>query len=50
MTEQIALQILVEAINLAMTKGCYGVVENTNITNAITKLDELVNKPPDNKP
>jgi hypothetical protein len=40
-TEQ-ALQILKEALNIAIAKGCFGLVETTNIVKAI---DHLHNQP-----
>jgi hypothetical protein len=40
-TEQ-ALQILKEALNIAIAKGCFGLIETTNIVKAI---DHLENQP-----
>ena len=37
-TEQ-ALQILKEALNIAIAKGCFGLVETTNIVKAIEHLE-----------
>ena len=37
-TEQ-ALQILKEALNIAIAKGCFGLIETTNIVNALQHLD-----------
>lgn len=40
-TEQ-ALQILKEALNIAIAKGCFGLIETTNIVKAI---DHFENQP-----
>jgi hypothetical protein len=40
-TEQ-ALQILKEALHIAIAKGCYGLIETTNIVKAIEHFE---NKP-----
>ena len=40
-TEQ-ALQILAEALNIAIVKGCFGLIEATNIVKA---LEHLNNQP-----
>ena len=37
-TEQ-ALQILKEALHIAIAKGCFGLVETTNILKALEHLD-----------
>ena len=37
-TEQ-AIQILKEALNIAIAKGCFGLVETTNIVKAIEHLE-----------
>ena len=44
MTEQVALQVVVEALNMAMLKGCFGVIENSNITKSLDVLDKAINK------
>jgi hypothetical protein len=41
-TEQ-ALQILKEALNIAIAKGCFGLIETTNIVKAIDHLDNQPN-------
>jgi len=41
-TEQ-ALQILKEALNIAIAKGCFGLIETTNIVKAIEQLDNQPN-------
>jgi hypothetical protein len=41
-TEQ-ALQILKEALNIAIAKGCFGLIEVTNIVKAV----EFLNNQPD---
>jgi len=43
MTPQLAKQIISEALNIAMTKGCYGLVETTNIVLAV----QFINSQPD---
>ena len=47
MEENLAKQVIMEAIDLAFKKGCYGVVEATNIVNAIKflNLNELKDNP-----
>jgi hypothetical protein len=37
-TEQ-ALQILKEALHIAIAKGCYGLIETTNIVKALEHLE-----------
>lgn len=37
----VAKQILSEALNIAISKGCYGLVEVTNIVKALEKIDEI---------
>ena len=39
-TEQ-ALQILKEALHIAISKGCFGLIETTNIVKAIEHLENL---------
>jgi hypothetical protein len=39
MEENFAKQVIMEAIDLAMKKGCYGIVESMNITKAIEVLN-----------
>ena len=38
MEENLAKQVIMEAIDMAMKNGCYGVVESMNITKAIEVL------------
>jgi len=38
---QNAKQILVEALDIAIKKGCYGLTETTNIVKALDKILEL---------
>jgi hypothetical protein len=38
-TEQ-ALQILKEALNIAIAKGCFGLIETTNIVKALEILND----------
>lgn len=40
MNKKLAVQIITEALNLAMTKGCFGLVENTNIVKALDVLNQ----------
>jgi hypothetical protein len=39
MKSEPALQILKEALNIAIAKGCFGLIETTNIVKAIDHLD-----------
>ena len=39
MKKEHAIQILKEAINIAISKGCFGLIETTNIVKAIEHLD-----------
>lgn len=41
-TEQ-ALQILAEALNIAIAKGCFGLIETTNIVKALEHLNNQPN-------
>lgn len=41
-TEQ-ALQILKEALHIAIAKGCFGLVETTNIVKAIEHFENKAN-------
>ena len=41
MDHKIALQIINEALNIAIAKGCYGLVEVTNIVKALEELTPL---------
>ncbi len=43
MNQQQALQIVNEALNIAIAKGCFGLIEVTNIVKAL----EIVNSQPD---
>jgi hypothetical protein len=38
---QNAKQILLEALDIAIKKGCYGLTETTNIVKALDKILEL---------
>lgn len=38
MEENLAKQVIMEAIDMAMKKGCYGIVESTNIVKAVEAL------------
>lgn len=39
MNEELAIQIITEALDLATKKGCYGLLEMTNIMNALNFLN-----------
>lgn len=41
MDHKIALQIINEAFNIAISKGCYGLVEVTNIVKALEEITPL---------
>jgi hypothetical protein len=43
MTPQLAKQVVNEAINIAMAKGCFGLLESTNIVMAL----QFINSQPD---
>ena len=36
-----AKQIIIEALNMAMLKGCYGLIENQNIIQALNTIQNL---------
>lgn len=38
-----ALQILKEALNIAIAKGCFGLIETTNIVKALEHIDQQPN-------
>jgi hypothetical protein len=44
MTEQLAKQIIQEALNLAIQKGCYDLIAVSNIVSAIDVLNIKNNK------
>jgi hypothetical protein len=41
MEHSLALQITTEALNIAILKGCYNLVEVTNIVKALEELHKL---------
>ncbi len=41
MEDQFAKQVIVEAIDIAFKKGCYGLTESINIVNSLTRLGIL---------
>jgi hypothetical protein len=43
MKKDTAIQIINEALNIAISKGCFGLVETTNIVKAL----ELINDQPE---
>lgn len=47
MEENLAKQVIMEAIDMSMKNGCYGLVESMNITKAIEALS--LNKKSDNE-
>jgi hypothetical protein len=40
MDKKIALQIISEALDLAINKGCYGLIEVTNIVKALEEVSQ----------
>ena len=40
MEDTLAKQIILEALNVAISKGCFNLVEVTNIVKAIEKINE----------
>jgi hypothetical protein len=40
MEQNIAKQIISEALNIAIAKGCFNLIEVTNIVKALEKLNE----------
>ena len=40
MKTETAIQILKEALNIAISKGCFGLVETSNIVKAIEHLEQ----------
>lgn len=40
MDNKLAIQVITEALNLAMTKGCFGLIENRNIVKALDVLNQ----------
>jgi hypothetical protein len=43
MENKIAKQIISEALNMAISKGCYGLVEVTNIVKALEVINDEPN-------
>ena len=43
MNNELAIQILKEALNIAISKGCFGLVEASNIAKAIEHLENQPN-------
>lgn len=41
METKLAKQILNEALNVAIAKGCFGLVEVTNIVKALEKIEQI---------
>jgi hypothetical protein len=41
MTNKEALQIIAEAINIALSKGAFGLIESSNIIKALETLNEV---------
>lgn len=46
MNQKLANQIISEALNIALLKGCFGLTESTNITKAIEFLNSIPNENP----
>lgn len=44
-----AQQTIIEAINLAMTKGCFGIIESSNIIKALDIIAVELKKTTDGK-
>lgn len=40
MTNKEALQIIAEAINIALSKGAFGLIEASNVIKALEKINE----------
>jgi len=40
MTKELSIQIINEALNLAIQRGCYDLIAVTNIVKALEKLNE----------
>lgn len=43
MEQNIAKQIISEALNIAIAKGCFNLIEVTNIVKALEKINEQPN-------
>lgn len=43
MKTETAIQILKEALNIAIAKGCFGLIETSNIVKALEHLDNQPN-------
>lgn len=41
MNKELALQILKEALNIAIAKGCFGLTETSNIIQALATVESL---------
>jgi hypothetical protein len=50
MNQKLANQIISEALNIALLKGCFGLVESTNIAKAIEYLNSIPNEAPTETP
>ena len=50
MNEQLAIQIVTEALDMAIRKGCYGLVETTNIAKALEFLNTTQNERNEQQP
>ena len=46
MDKKLSIQIINEALNLAIQKGCYDLIAVTNIVNALTLLNNETNAEP----
>lgn len=43
MDKKTSIQLINEALNIAIQKGCYNLIEVTNIVNALTLLNNEIN-------
>lgn len=50
MNQKLANQIISEALNIALLKGCFGLTESINIAKAIEFLNSIPNESPAETP
>lgn len=48
MNEQLAKQVIAEAINVAIKHGCFDLLETTNIVKALEVISQLTIQPNEN--
>jgi hypothetical protein len=46
MEHSVALQVVAEALNIAIAKGCFNLVEVTNIVKALEEINKLPTRRP----